>query len=197
MTELTHLPDELQFIAYIDKLKSVERKNALFDGSRDENVAEHSWHAALSALLLKDYPDEPVDINLVIRMLLVHDLVEIEAGDAFIYDPEELAQQEEAEREAAEIVFSKLPPDQVQLFKDLWDEFESRQTPESRFAKAIDRFMPIYSNIGNGGFLWRTFGITRAQIRVNIAIIREGSSRLADLADRMVDQAVEEGRLSP
>jgi putative hydrolase of HD superfamily len=190
------LSNVIDFIAYIDQLKNVIRMNGLYDGSRKENTAEHSWHAALSAVILSGYADEAVDVNRVGIMLLVHDLIEIEAGDVFIYDPEAIAGQAQAELEAAEIVFNKLPPHLRDKLKSLWEEFEARVTPESRFAKAIDRFVPIYSNICNGGYSWRDYGISVAQVQKNIAIIREGSVQLADLTEQMVLDAVNEGWLT-
>jgi len=186
----------LMFIAYIDRLKSVIRVNGLFDGSREENTAEHSWHAALSALVLEPYADEIVNIDQVIRMLLIHDLVEIEAGDTYAYDdPAILAHQEQIEIEAAEVVFNQVNPPLDQELRTLWDEFEARMTPEAKFAKAIDRFMPIYSNIQNGGGFWQERGVTLQQVREKIAIIREGSTQLAVIAEAMVAEAAQKGIL--
>ena len=191
------LPVDIAFVAYLDRLKNVIRVNALFDGSREENTAEHSWHAALSALILAPYADEAVDIDRVIRMLLIHDLIEIEAGDTFAYaDPAELARQEALETEAAEIVFGQVRSPLGEELRALWDEFEARVTPEAKFAKAIDRFMPIYSNIHNGGEIWVKRGVSLQQVRGNIAIIREGSTQLADLAEEMVTKAAQEGILA-
>jgi putative hydrolases of HD superfamily len=192
-----NLQKDIEFVAYIDRLKNVIRVNALFDGSREENTAEHSWHAALSALILAPYANDAVDIDRVIRMLLIHDLIEIEAGDTFAYaDPAELARQEALETEAAEIVFGQVRSPLGEALRALWDEFEERVTPEAKFAKAIDRFMPIYSNIHNGGQIWVQRGVSVKQVRGNIAIIREGSTQLADLAEEMVTKAAQEGILS-
>ena len=191
------LLEKLGFIAYIDQLKNVIRVNALFDGSREENTAEHSWHAALSALILAPHANQAVDIDRVIRMLLIHDLIEIEAGDTFAYaDPDELARQEEIETEAAEVVFGRLcSPLDVEL-RALWDEFEARISPDAKFAKAIDRFMPIYSNIHNGGEIWKQRGVRLEQVLQNITIIREGSTQLADAAKAMAVNAAQNGILS-
>jgi putative hydrolase of HD superfamily len=186
----------LAFIAYIDRLKSVIRVNGLFDGSREENTAEHSWHAALSALVLAPYADEAVNIDQVVRMLLIHDLVEIEAGDTYAYDdPAVLARQEQIEIEAAEVIFNQISPPLDRELRALWDQFEARETPEAKFAKAIDRFMPIYSNIQNGGGFWRERGVTLQQVREKIAIIREGSTQLAAIAEAMVAEAAQKGLL--
>ena len=187
----------VDFIGYIDQLKSVIRKNALHDGSRKENTAEHSWHAALSAILLAPYANAPVNADRAARMLLIHDLIEIEAGDTFVYDPDPLNQQEAAERQAADDIFKRLPEGQGQVFKALWEEFEARQTPEAKFAKAIDRFLPMYSNLRNGGFSWLPHNITQAQVRELGEIVREGSTKLWEWLDHELQQAVEDGRLRP
>ena len=193
---LGEIHNDISFIAYIDGLKNVIRVNKLFDGSREENTAEHSWHAALSALILTPYANEPIDVDKVIRMLLIHDLIEIEAGDTFAYDrPDVLVLQEQLENDAAQVVFSKMRPPLGEEMRALWEEFEARITPESKFAKAIDRFMPIYSNIHNGGEIWMKHGVSVQQVRQNIAIIREGSTQLADQAEEMVAQAASEGFL--
>ena len=191
------LPKHIVFIAYLDRLKNVIRANGLFDGSRLENTAEHSWHAALSALVLLPYADGGVDIDRVIKMLLVHDMIEIEAGDTFIYDSAAMDMQAEIEAEAADIVFDKLAEPLGGQLQELWEEFEARVTPESKFAKAIDRFLPIYSNICNGGYSWLPHGISLVQVQKNIAIIREGSTQLADIVDQMAIEAVEKGLLVP
>lgn len=187
---------DLEFVAYIDRLKNVIRVNGLFDGSRAENTAEHSWHAALSALILAPYANQVVDIDRVIRMLLVHDLIEIEAGDTFAYaDSAVLARQEQIEIEAAEVVFNQMSFHLGDQLRALWDEFEARVTPDAMFAKAIDRFLPVYSNIHNGGEIWRHHGVSLQQVLQNIAIIREGSTQLADLAEDMVTAAAQQGIL--
>ncbi len=197
MPEITsNIKKDLAFVAYIDRLKNVIRVNALFDASREENTAEHSWHAATSALILAPYADENINIDRVIRMLLIHDLIEIEAGDIFAYaDPEILAQQEQLEKEAAEVVFTQISSPRDEELRALWDEFEARITPDAKFAKAIDRLLPIYSNIYNGGELWKQHKVSLAQVQENVAIIRDGSTRLADLMDELVLMAAKEGFL--
>ncbi len=196
MDSRSQLGNILDFIGYIDQLKSVIRKNALHDGSRKENTAEHSWHAALSAILLAPYANFPIDEDRVARMLLVHDLIEIEAGDTFVYDAEGLAVQEEAETRAAQEIFQRLPADQDEPLKTLWEEFEARQTPEAKFAKAIDRFLPIYSNLMNDGFSWRPYRISQTQVRELAEIIREGSTKLWEWLDRELTRAVKDDVLT-
>jgi len=191
------LQEIIDFISYIDQLKNVIRKNGLHDGSREENTAEHSWHAALSALLLAPYADQKLDIDKVIKMLLIHDLVEIEAGDTFVYDRKEVAKQGLSEAEAADIILSKLPEQQGEMLQNLWDEFEARETPEAKFAKAIDRFLPLYSNIINRGYSWLPYGVTQTHVREINSIIKDGSTGLWELIEEMLDEAVQEGYINP
>ena len=195
--KLSPFHQAIDFIAYIERLKSVIRKNALHDGSRPENTAEHSWHAALSAILLAPYANFPVDQGRVARMLLIHDLVEIEAGDTFVYDMQELAGQDAAESRAAQEIFQRLPADQGLALKALWEEFEARQTPEAKFAKAVDRFLPMYSNLRNGGSSWVPHAISQSQVRELAEIIREGSITLWEWVDRELTQAEQDGLLLP
>lgn len=191
------LVDTIEFIAYIDRLKNVIRVNALFDGSREENTAEHSWHTAMSALVLAPYANETIDIDRVIRMLLIHDLIEIEAGDTFAYDdPDVLARQERIEIEAAEVIFTQISAPLGEELRALWDEFEARVSPEAKFAKAIDRFLPIFSNIHNGGEIWKARGVRLEQVLQNITIIRDGSTHLADIVEEMVVDAGQKGILA-
>jgi putative hydrolase of HD superfamily len=197
MSKDTDFNNTIDFIAYIDRLKSVIRRNGLHDGSRAENTAEHSWHAALSAQVLAPFANEAVDVDKVSRMLLVHDLVEIEAGDTFIYDEESAALQEDAELEAAREVFGRLPVEQGQALNALWEEFEARETPEAKFAKAIDRFMPLFSNAGNTGYSWMPHKISRKQVVDRCRIIQEGSQKLWELTERLLDESVKNGTLNP
>ncbi len=197
MPENQSLQEIIDFISYIDLLKNVIRKNGLHDASREENTAEHSWHAALSALLLAPYADQALDIDKVIKMLLIHDLVEIEVGDTFVYDREEVAKQGPSEAEAADIILSKLPEQQGEILQNLWNEFEARETPEAKFAKAVDRFLPLYSNIINRGYSWLPYGVTQAHVLEIASIIKDGSTGLWELVEDMLDEAVQEGYLNP
>lgn len=187
----------IEFVGYIDKLKSIIRQNGLHDDSRAENTAEHSWHAALSAVLLAPYANFPVDIDKVSQMLLIHDLIEIEAGDTFVYDDEAQVLQEQAEQKAAQVVFGQLPPTQGEELQALWEEFEARQTPEAKFAKAVDRFLPLFSNFHNKGYSWRVHNVSQSQVRHICHIIEDGSAILWDLTEKMIDEAVEQGFLKP
>jgi putative hydrolase of HD superfamily len=197
MREKDSFLDIISFISYIDQLKGVMRKNGLHDGSRSENTAEHSWHAAFSAFLLAQYANQPIEINKVIQMLLIHDLVEIEAGDTFVYDQKEVLEQDQAETKAAMKVFGRLPEEPGRELRALWEEFEARETPEAKFAKAIDRFLPLYSNIINKGYSWQPYSITQSQVKEIASIIQDGSTKLWNLVEEMLDNAVDEGYLNP
>lgn len=173
------LAQQMAFIIEIDRLKTVMRRTLIADGSRYENSAEHSWHLALAAMILAEHSDEPVDLLRVIKMLLVHDLVEIDAGDTFYYD--DVGREDKAEREqrAADRIFGLLPDDQRDQFHALWTEFESRQTAEARFANALDRLMPLIHNTLNDGHTWRLNGIGLEQVWINTDIVERASTDVA------------------
>ncbi len=195
MTTSDRLEQQIRFILEIDKLKTVLRRSYLLNGSRYENSAEHSWHLAVMALVLAEHANEPVDLCRVLKMLLVHDIVEIDAGDTYCYD--EVANQDKAERErrAAERLFGLLPPDQRDELRALWEEFEARQTPEAKFAAALDRLMPLMHNFFTGGRSWQEHGVTLEQVLERNSPTAEGSATLWAFAKRLIDQAVEQGLL--
>ncbi|MCG5215207.1 HD domain-containing protein [Streptosporangium sp. KLBMP 9127] len=190
------LPAQIEFALEIDKLKRVIRRNNLMDGSRRENDAEHSWYVGMLAMVLGEHAPPGTDLDRVVAMLLVHDLVEIDAGDTFIYDPVAVAAQVEAERAAADRIFGLLPADQGVRLRALWDEFEERRTPEARFAKALDRFAPILANHRNDGGTWPLHKITARQVLEKVKIIEEGSPALGEYAVRLVELSVGRGHLS-
>ncbi|MCG6956824.1 MAG: HD domain-containing protein, partial [Gemmatimonadetes bacterium] len=171
----SRLDRQLRFIAEVDKLKSIERMTSLIGGARLENSAEHSWHLATMAPLLAEYAPEGLDIARVMTMLLVHDVVEIDAGDTFAYDEVGAADQHDRESRAADRLFGLLPEDQAREVRGCWDEFEARETPEARFAVALDRFQGLLMNRGNGGGTWKIHDITRDQVLERMAPIREGA----------------------
>jgi putative hydrolases of HD superfamily len=155
----------LAFFMEADRLKSVERRNHLADGSRRENTAEHSWHLGIAALVLAPYAAEPVNIGTAVAMALVHDIVEIDAGDTFAYDEAEGAATKQArEEEAADRLFGLLPQATGQHFRALWDEYERGDTAEARFVMAIDRMAPMLLNLAEGASTWREHGITRSRV---------------------------------
>jgi putative hydrolases of HD superfamily len=190
------LPQQIGFIVEIDKLKTVLRQTLLIDRSRRENTAEHSWHLAMMAITLADYADRPIDIGRVIRMLLVHDLVEIDAGDTFVYDV--AANQDKAEREAAaaERIFGVLPSDQETELRSLWQEFEARTTPDAAFAAALDRLQPLLHNYHTEGSTWRQHGITVEQVVTLNRTIANGSQRLWEYTERLIEDAAARGFLA-
>ncbi len=150
----SRLDNQMAFLVEIDRLKSVNRATTLCDGSRRENSAEHSWHVALYALTLADQAPEGCDINRVIQMLLLHDLVEIDAGDAPVFGDHDMAAIEAAEQAAADRIFGLLPKDIGESFRAIWDEFEANSTPEAQFAKSLDRLVPPVQNLQSGGGSW-------------------------------------------
>ena len=173
------LTAQMAFLNEADKLKSIVRGTTLCDGSRHENSGEHSWHIALYALTLGEHAPANVDISRVISMLLLHDLVEIDAGDAPIFGDHDLAEMAAAEDAAATRIFGLLPADQGQAFRTLWDEFEANQTPDARFAKSLDRFQPPNQNLASGGGSWIDYNIDYATFRARVgARIKHGAPNL-------------------
>ena len=181
----------------IDRLKAVLRQTMLTEPRRRENSAEHSWHLAVMALTLAEHAPSGTDIGRVIAMLLVHDLVEIDAGDLFAYaDAAQQARQQEAEAAAADRIFALLPPDQAVWFRGLWDEFEERRTREARFARGLDRLQPMLANFKIGGGTWQEHGITADQVLVKVQLIEDGSPALGRYARDLVARAVADGLLA-
>lgn len=191
------LADRLRFILEIDQLKSVLRQTLLADGSRQENSAEHSWHLAMTALALAPFADEPVDMERVVKILLVHDIVEIDAGDAFIYDADARAAAAAAEQEAADRVFAMLPDPQGSELRSAWDEYEARETPEAKFAYSCDRLQPLLLNLSIGGGSWKHHGINADQVKKVNGGIALGLKRVWEVAEAMLDEAVADGSLAP
>lgn len=191
----SRLREQLTFIQEIDKVKGILRQTSILDGSRRENDAEHSWHLAMMAMILEEHAVEPVDMTKVIKMVLVHDLVEIDAGDTFAYDEVGALDKEERERKAADRIFFLLPDDQAREIDQLWTEFEARETVESRFASALDRFQPLMHNYLTEGRAWVKHGIHKAQVIERNRHIAEGSPALWEIAKSMIDESVEKGYL--
>lgn len=192
------LAAQIRFLTEIDRLKSVMRQTWLLDGSRLENDAEHSWHLAVMALLLGEYAAEPeVDMARVARMLLVHDLVEIDAGDTYLYDEAANADKAERELRAADRIFALLPADQGEALRALWEEYEAGETPEARFAAALDRLQPLIHNVLTEGRAWRHHGIHAGQVLGRVCSIADGSPALWAYAQSLIREAVERGYLAP
>jgi len=185
------LLSQIRFIKEIDKLKSVFRQTPLLDGSRMENDAEHSWHLAMIAIVLAEYAPEEARILRILKMLLVHDLVEIDAGDTMIYDDAATAGQQARELEAAERIFAILPQGQEAELRTLWDEFETGETVDARFAKAIDRLQPLLHNHQTEGVIWLKHGISRNQVVDKNIAIAQGAPELWPFAQALINDAVD------
>jgi putative hydrolase of HD superfamily len=191
------LAQQIEFLIEIDKLKQVLRQTWLVDRTRRENDAEHTWHLAVMAVVLADYAAEKdMDVLKVLKMVLVHDLVEIDAGDTFVYDDQAATDKEEREQRAADRIFSLLPADQASEFRACWEEFESRRTPEARYAAALDRLQPILLNFHSRGKAWETHGIVSSQVRERNRHMEEGAPELWKYAQRIIQDAVDRGYLS-
>jgi putative hydrolase of HD superfamily len=186
---------QLAFLVEADRLKSVERANPLVDGSRRENSAEHSWHVALTAAVLAERSDEPVDLGRALSLCLVHDLVEIDAGDTPPWDTAGRATKAAREAAAADRLFALLPADQAATFRGWWDEFEAAVTPEARLARAVDSLAPLVVNHASGGSLWREKGRTEADVRARNARLEAWMPSLVPVVDALVDDAVAKGWL--
>jgi putative hydrolase of HD superfamily len=192
---MTRLEQQIQFVLEIDKLKSVIRRSYLINGQRRENTAEHSWHLAMLALILAEHANEPVDLLRVLKMVIVHDIVEIDAGDTFLFDTTGAQDKTAREQLAADRLFGLLPEDQAVELRQLWDEFEARETADSHFANALDRLMPLLHNYHAGGRTWQENGIVSSQIEWVHGRIGEGSHTVAELSRMVVATAVAEGIL--
>ena len=189
------LQQQMDFIKEIDKIKYIERRTKLFNSDRRENDAEHSWHLAMMAIVLSEYANEPIDLLKVIKMVLIHDIVEIDTGDIFIYDTEQDHNNTEAELKAAKRIFGILPQHQAEELIALWQEFEAFETPEAKFAKAIDRLEPLLQNASNEGGTWQEFDVSLSQVIDKKEMIGEGSEELWEYTSDLLNRSVEAGIL--
>jgi putative hydrolase of HD superfamily len=197
LTEDGRLEQQIRFILEIDKLKQIQRRTWLTDQSRHENDAEHSWHLGVMAILLLEHAGEPnLDLLRVLKMILVHDLVEIDAGDTFVYDEEGAKHKAEREGKAADRIFAMLPADQAAEVRSLWEEFESRRSAEARFAAALDRLQPILHNYHTHGKAWREHGIAAPRVIATNKTMGDGSPLLWDYAQGLIADAVARGFLA-
>ncbi|WP_029272823.1 HD family hydrolase [Flavobacterium sp. KJJ] len=189
------LLNQIAFIKEIDKVKYIERKTKLFNSDRTENDAEHSWHLALMAIVLAEHSDEPIDILKVVKMVLIHDIVEIDAEDIFIYDEVKNHSNTDEERLAANRIFGLLPKKQAEDFISIWEEFEAGETNEAKFAKSIDRLEPLLQNTSNNGGTWREFGVAYDKVYEKKSVIKNGSKSLWNYAEGLINESVEKGIL--
>ena len=192
------LDKQIAFCREIDKEKQIGRQTYLADGTRKENDAEHAWHMAVMALLLSEYANEEIDVLRTVSMLLIHDLVEIDAGDTYAYDEEAKKSQRERELQAADRVFGILPEDQRDKFRALWDEFEAGETKEARFARTMDNFQPVLLNAASDGKAWEERGIRLEQVKQRNKNTSKGSEKLWKYAlENFILPNVEKGKLLP
>ena len=189
------LEQVIDFIHEIDKLKLIKRKTRLFGSDQHENVAEHSWHLAVMALVLADKSNEPVDLFKVIKMLLIHDIVEIDAGDTFLFDSQKDHDNTDEEMVAAKRIFGLLPKEIADDLISIWQEFEAAETAEAKFAKAIDRFEPMLQNASNQGGTWREFDVPYDVIMKKSGIMKNGSEELWDYAEGLVNESQAKGEI--
>lgn len=195
-TQKDRFRQQIEFILEVDRLKQVLRQTILLDRSRKENSAEHSWHIALTVLILSEYAkDSDVDLFRVMKILLVHDLIEIDAGDTYCYDEQGRKDQARRERKAADRIFNLLPPDQAATLRELWDEFEERKTSESKFANALDRVQPFLHNYFTRGQVWLENDIKSSQVKSRMRPVNDGSPFLWDYVSSLIDDAVKKGFL--
>ena len=195
--DFSRLERQLEFLREADKAKSVFRNTLLLDASRRENDAEHSWHMAICAILFAEYLDEPItNMNRLLQMIMLHDVVEIYAGDTLAYaNAADKAAQSDREKDAADKIFAILPEDQGKEFRSLWDEFESRITPEAKCAHLADAFMPVYHNYMTKGKKWREFRVTKDKVLLRCQEIKKGSDSLYKFMCSLIDDAVQKGYL--
>lgn len=193
--EHERLEKQLRFIVEIDKVKNIFRQTYLADAKRKENDAEHSWHLALAAVLLREHMEEETDLTKVMIMVLIHDLVEIDAGDTYAYDTEGAATKREREVKAAQRIFGLLPEDQGSYFRALWDEFEAYETADAKFAHLLDNFQPLLLNDASGGKSWEEHGVHKSQVCRRNERIPQTSQIVWEKMLEIMDRHIEEGHL--
>lgn len=193
--DMKRLEKQIQFLLEVDKVKKITRQTYIADGSRQENDAEHSWSLALMVFLLSEYANEDVDVLHVMQMVIVHDLVEIDAGDTYAYDEAGNATKRQREVKAADRIFGMLPEDQAEWMRDLWEEFEAGETKEAKFALALDKVQPVLLNDITGGRAWREHQVKKEQIMKRNVPTPEGSKALWDYCQQLIDKNVEKGNI--
>lgn len=190
-----NLSKQVSFIKEIDKIKYIQRKTKLFNSDRPENDAEHSWHLAMMTIVLAEHSDFPIDVLKVIKMVLIHDIVEIDAGDTFIYDTLKSHLNTENELRAAKRIFGLLPKEQADELIAIWEEFEAGITNEAKFAKSMDRFEPLLQNTSNNGGSWKEFDVDYNKVYEKKKVIKFGSTSLWKYAENLINESVDSGIL--
>ena len=191
----TRLEQQLEFILEIDKEKNIFRQTHLSGHGRNENDAEHAWHMAIMAYLLQEYSNEPIDVARVMLMCLIHDVVEIDAGDTYAYDTEGLKTQKAREEAAKQRIYSLLPEDQKENLQAIFDEFEADETAEAHFAHALDNLQPLLLNNSNGGSDWREHEVTAKQVYGRQNRTKKGSEKLYEITDQILQEHIRKGNL--
>jgi putative hydrolase of HD superfamily len=189
------LLNQIAFIKEIDKVKYIQRRTKLFNSDRNENDAEHSWHLALMAIVLAEHSNEPIDVLKVVKMVLIHDIVEIDAGDIFLYDTQINHDNTDQERLAANRIFGLLPKNQADEMIAIWEEFETGETNEAKFARSMDRLEPLLQNTSNDGGTWKEFGVPYSKVYEKKSVIKEGSQTIWNYAEGLINESVEKGIL--
>lgn len=190
-----NLLKQISFIKEIDKLKYIQRKTKLFNSDRHENDAEHSWHLAMMTIVLAEHADKPIDVLKVLKMVLIHDIVEIDAGDVFLYDTAKNHTNTEEERIAAERIFGLLPKEQAEEFITLWKEFEDGISDEAKFAKSMDRLEPLLQNASNNGGTWAEYNVPYQKVYEKKKVIKDGSAVIWNYAENLINESVDKGIL--
>ena len=190
-----NLLKQISFIKEIDKLKYIQRKTKLFNSDRPENDAEHSWHLAMMTIVLAEHSDKPIDVLKVLKMVLIHDIVEIDAGDTFIYDSIKNHTNTKEELIAARRIFGLLPTEQAEEFIAIWKEFEESMTDEAKFAKSMDRFEPLLQNASNNGGTWAEFNVPYQKVYDKKKAIKNGSTSIWNYAENLINESVDRGIL--
>ncbi|MCI8327899.1 MAG: HD domain-containing protein [Lachnospiraceae bacterium] len=185
----------MKFVLELDKIKSIVRQTYLANGERKEDDAEHSWHLALMCFTLAEYANEPIDVFRTMKMVLLHDVIEIDAGDTYAYDQAGNDTKRERELAAAERIFPLLPKDQAIEYRNLWDEFEDRKTPEAKFARVLDNAQPILLNDASGGKSWREHSVKKSQIMKRNEKTSEGSKKIWDYLERVIEENIKKGNI--
>ena len=196
-TQPPRLAAQFAFLIEIDRLKNVLRATRNLHNGQPENSAEHSWHLAMMAAILAEHAHQPVQVDRVIQMLLIHDLVEIDAGDHPLHGDHDVHAMQAAEQAGADRIFGLLPPDQGAEWRAIWDEFEAAESSDAKFAKAVDRFQPLICNLMNQGGSWPEFDVSRSQVEERVCKIQLGSETLWTVAQAIFDEGVEKGWLKP
>ena len=186
---------QINFIKEIDKIKYIQRKTKLFNSERNENDAEHSWHLAMMTIVLAEHSNKQIDVLKVLKMVLIHDIVEIDTGDTFIYDTIKSHTNTDEELIAARRIFGLLPQDQAEEFINIWQEFEEGITDEAKFAKSMDRLEPLLQNTSNNGGTWKEFNVPYETVYEKKKVINNGSAAIWEFADQLLNESVDNGIL--